>query len=343
VSKLDWPSGGLEYLGYCPVCGSELRKLQYADLKDHLYAAPGSWTLHRCMECQVRYLDPRPNVETIGLAYSTYHTHGTVSQYKIQNNPLRKAKLALKNGYLNNVWNTSFHPAYPSLARLITKIYPRWMALYNRQTMRDLPNPASGELLDIGCGSGSFLRLAKAVGWSVHGIDFDGKALDAAAADKIDVRLGGVELFDGQKELFDVITLSHVIEHVHDPKILLKACWTLLKPGGTFWIEAPNFDSYGRKLFGRNWRGLEPPRHLVLFNTASISKLLAEIGFKNVQHAEWMPQHKPMYQASKNIKNGDTAEVKNLNIYEKIKIAIADRKLKKDVSSRELFTFIGNK
>lgn len=343
MSNNEWPAEGLEYLGYCPVCGSKPRALQYADLTDSLYSAPGLWTLYRCMECQVRYLDPRPNAKTIKLAYSNYHTHGAVHHNGTPNNPLRKVKLALKNGYLNNVWNTSLQPAFPFLARLISTLYPNWMALYHRQAMRDLPGPARGELLDIGCGGGSFLRLAKAVGWSVHGVDVDEKALAVARAANIDVALGGIELFDGQKELFDVITLSHVIEHVHDPNIVLKACWRLLKPGGIFWIEAPNFDSYGRKLFDRNWRGLEPPRHLVLFNTANMSRLLAQVGFSNIRHAGWMPQLKPMYQASKNIKNGDTSNVKNMNVYEKIKVALADRNLKKDATGREYFTFISNK
>jgi len=335
----EWPSDDLEYLGCCPVCGSESRELQYADLKDKLYAVSGTWSFHRCMDCKVCYLDPRPNIETIGRTYSTYHTHGPVNPKNIPNNALIQVKLAIKNGCLNSIWKTSFQPASPLLAQLILKLYPGWMAMYRRQTMRDLPIPACGELLDIGCGSGTFLQLAKAVGWSVQGIDFDEKAINVARANNIDVKLGGIELFDGKKELFDTITLSHVVEHVHDPRMLLKACWRLLKPGGVFWIESPNYDSYGRKLFGANWRGLEAPRHLVIFNTANMARLLAEIGFRDIQHAEWMPQLKPMFQASKNIKNGNSPDASNLNIFEKVKIVVTDIRSRTNINDREYFTF----
>lgn len=343
VNDIGWPEDELEYLGRCPVCGSESRSLQYAHLEDQLYGTPGSWSLYRCMKCRVSYLDPRPNIKTIGKAYVEYHTHGAGDQRVLSKNPLRNAKLALKNGYLNNTWNTSLQPAFPFLARIISRISPNWMELYDRHTLRNLPNPPRGELLDIGCGSGSFLKVAKAVGWSVHGIDFDERAIEAAKAEKIDVKLGGIELFDGQNELFDVITMSHVIEHVHDPKKVLKACWGLLKAGGTLWIESPNIDSWGAGVFGRDWRGLEPPRHLVLFNTRNMSELLSNVGFSKIQHAGWMAQLKPMYQASKNIRYGKAIGAENLTIFEKARIAMTDRKLKRDVNHREFFTFICTK
>lgn len=341
--SMEWPIDGLEYLGQCPVCGSKLREIQYSNLLDHLYGAPGSWTLFRCIACEVRYLDPRPNFQTIGLAYSNYYTHENGSPERQRNNILANIKLSLKNGYLNSVWQASLQPSSPSIARLITKVHPKWMGLYERLALRDLPKLSGGKLLDIGCGSGRFLMLAKQVGWSVHGIDFDKKAIDAAKANEIDARVGGVELFDGQHGLFDAITLSHVIEHVHEPRKMLDACWRLLKQGGTFWIESPNFDSVGRKLFGRNWRGLEAPRHLVLFNTTNMKNTLTEVGFTNIQHAGWMPQHKLMYQASKNLKNGETVSARNLTLPEEIAIMVADMKLRRNEPSREFFTYICKK
>lgn len=343
VNDIGWPESGLEHLNCCPVCGSSSRGLQYSSLEDRLYGTPGSWALYQCAGCRVYYLDPRPTIETIGKAYTEYHTHAAARQNALAGNPLRNIKQALKNGYLNNTWNTSLQPAFPLLAHLISSISPHWMDLYNRQTMRNLPNPPRGELLDVGCGSGSFLKIAKTVGWSVQGIDVDEKAVEAAKAEKIDARVGGIDLFEGQSELFDVITMSHVIEHVHDPRRTLKACWDLLKPGGTLWMESPNMDSRGRELFGRNWRGLEPPRHLVLFSTRTMSKLLRDVGFGTIQHAGWMPQHQPMYQASKNIRDGNVVDATNLTVFDKVRITITDWKLKREVERREFFTFICTK
>lgn len=341
MDKVSWPLEGLESLGCCPICGSAERKTAYADASDRLYGAPGTWTLYRCLDCLVCYLDPRPNSKTVGLAYASYHTH--VAASRNPDNLLGKAKLALRNGYLNNTWNTSLRPSLPLLARVLTQLFPKWMRMRERQILRDLPKPAKGTLLDIGCGAGSFLKMAKMVGWSVQGIDFDWEAVKVARKEGIDARQGGIELFDGQNDLFDVVTVSHVIEHVHEPRKLVEACLRILKPGGTFWIETPNFDSHGRKLFGKDWRGLEPPRHLVLFNTENLSKLLADSGFRNIRHAEWMPQFGPMYQASKNIRNRVAIGSRNLSILERIKIKIVDHRLKRDFAEREYITLICEK
>ena len=79
--------------------------------------------------------------------------------------------------------------------------------------------------------------------------------------------------------MFDVITLNHVIEHVHEPIKVLKLCHELLKPGGQLWLETPNIDSFGYARFKKNWRGLETPRHLILFNRSSLTQAFISAGF----------------------------------------------------------------
>jgi 2-polyprenyl-3-methyl-5-hydroxy-6-metoxy-1,4-benzoquinol methylase len=103
---------------------------------------------------------------------------------------------------------------------------------------------------------------------------------------------GGIDALDGQAAIFDVITLSHVIEHVHDVGGTLRACHRLLKPGGRLWLETPNVAALGHKVFGVNWRGLEAPRHLVLFSAPALKQLLQDAGF--VDHKELLspsPRH----------------------------------------------------
>jgi len=79
------------------------------------------------------------------------------------------------------------------------------------------------------------------------------------------------------------ITLSHVIEHVHDPLKLLRQCFELLAPGGRLWLQTPNLRSLGHAVFGPAWRGLEPPRHLVLFDRATLMAALAGAGFRETE------------------------------------------------------------
>jgi SAM-dependent methyltransferase len=97
------------------------------------------------------------------------------------------------------------------------------------------------------------------------------------------VRCAGVEDLVDEPGGYDVITLSHVIEHVHDPSALLRAIYRMLRPGGLLWLETPNLDSLGHARFGRNWRGLEPPRHLLLFSVDSLKFALAQAGFTRLR------------------------------------------------------------
>jgi hypothetical protein len=60
----------------------------------------------------------------------------------------------------------------------------------------------------------------------------------------------------------------------------------MLKRGGFLWIETPNIDSLGYEIYSRSWRGLEPPRHLVLFTAKSLTLCLANSGFADTRILE---------------------------------------------------------
>lgn len=124
------------------------------------------------------------------------------------------------------------------------------------------------------------------MGWQVHGIDMDPKAVEMACSRGLHVECGGIELLSHEAQKYDVITMSHVIEHVYDPFELLCQLHRLLKPGGSLWIETPNLASLGHHYFESNWRGLEPPRHLVLFNSVSLVDTLKRAGFISIKQ-QW--------------------------------------------------------
>ena len=136
------------------------------------------------------------------------------------------------------------------------------------------------------------MEFALAAGWRASGLDFDANAVAFCVDKGLDVQLGGIELFGDESEKFDWITLSHVIEHVHDPISLLIACRRLLRPNGCLWISTPNIDSQGHSRFGADWRGLEPPRHLVIFSHRGLQNALHEIGFDNVHNAPYQPTYR---------------------------------------------------
>ena len=281
----NWPEDGLELVKQCPVCGSEKRILLYNGLTDQIFRiATGLWVLYHCISCGSAYLDPRPNQATIGLAYRSYYTHDG------QDHPLIRRIGGLRtllhdwlNGYMNARYGLKRQPSC-ALGQWMIPLLPPLQAAADAEC-RHLPRPpvGGGALLDVGCGNGRFLILAQEMGWNVEGIDFDSQAVETARQRGLAVQLGGVEGLSNEQEKYDVITLSHVIEHIPDPLNLLRDIYRLLKLGGRLWLETPNIISLGHARFGANWRGLEPPRHLVLFTPDSLCQALKQVGFEMIK------------------------------------------------------------
>jgi len=267
-----------ETLGACPVCGARERVMLHAALSDDTFrAAPGTWTLWRCAGCTGAYLDPRPDRASIGAAYQGYFTHATTTPDGALSWKGR-IRLWMENGYLCRRYGADRRPRSQLGGLLYGLLLPyRHMSDVH---FRHLPGPGRNRaLLDVGCGNGSFLVQAQACGWHAEGVDPDPLAAAEGSRKGVRVRAGGLDLYAGQSGCFDVITLSHVIEHVHDPGATLADCHRLLKPGGLLWIATPNIDSCGHAHFGRLWRGLEAPRHLVLFNEKVLRRALEDAGF----------------------------------------------------------------
>jgi 2-polyprenyl-3-methyl-5-hydroxy-6-metoxy-1,4-benzoquinol methylase len=168
--------------------------------------------------------------------------------------------------------------------RWLIPLVPPFLAKASAR-MRHLPPPPAGggRLLDVGFGNGSFLKIANEMGWNAEGIDFDPQAVEVARARGLNVSCATVAELSTRNEGYDIITLSHVIEHIHDPIALLHNIYELLKPNGHLWLETPNIASLGAARFGKHWRGLEVPRHLVLFNSTSLCKALNSVGFRRIE------------------------------------------------------------
>lgn len=279
-----WPADELQHIKACPACGNTDRTLLYQDLVDNVFfVAPGRWTLHLCAHCKSAYLDPRPNEASIGKAYGTYYTHsiGSTRLALTQLGMLRRLQRLLANGYVNRRYGTHRLPA-SRLGFGFLRPFPRVRQKLDVE-FRYLPKPNPGQkLLDIGCGNGSFLASAVEAGWDVAGIDPDPQAVAAARQRGFDVRQGLIDSYASMSNCFDAITLSHVIEHVHEPKEVIQAAYRLLKPGGLLYIDTPNIASKGCVRFGRNWRPLETPRHLVIFSFSGLIGLLVANKFGQI-------------------------------------------------------------
>lgn len=280
-----WPADELEHVPNCPVCAGQKRSLLYDDLTDRVFGvAPGKWTLYRCANCESAWLDPRPSQSTIGKAYEDYYTHIAEDDIAaLPKNAFVRQLHAWQNDYKNVRYGLCRRPAGFG-GRWLVPLLPSLSAKANAQCRHMPPPPADGgRLLDVGFGNGGFLKIAAEMGWNAEGIDFDPKAVEVARARGLNVSCASVVDLCAQQYQYDAITISHVIEHVHDPIALLHDLHHLLKPGGLLWLDTPNLVSYGAHRFGSNWRDLDPPRHLVLFNPDSLRASLTGIGFTQIK------------------------------------------------------------
>jgi 2-polyprenyl-3-methyl-5-hydroxy-6-metoxy-1,4-benzoquinol methylase len=78
------------------------------------------------------------------------------------------------------------------------------------------------------------------------------------------------------------ITLSHVLEHVHDPARLIEYCYTLLTPGGRLWFATSNSNRTGLHMLHQSWMPLHPLYHLVILSQHALLALLKQAGFCNI-------------------------------------------------------------
>ncbi len=290
ASESEWPTDGIESLGACPVCGSPERDLLFEGLRDRIFlCAPGAWDMQRCRACGTGYLDPRPTPKTIHLAYRDYYTHDEFTSDQ-PGSRLGKIRQALGNGYRNRRFGLKLVPEL-AIGALIARLLPNMKGRIDAHYRFIAPaRSADDAILDIGCGNGAWLALAREAGFAVYGVEPDPVAAAQARGQGVAVRERLVDYVEAGRR-FQRITMNHVIEHVHDPVATLRMCFDLLVDGGELYIATPNIDALGAKVYGSAWRGLEPPRHLVLFTVAGSTETLAELGFDRIrlrpQHYVW--------------------------------------------------------
>ncbi|MFL6721073.1 MAG: class I SAM-dependent methyltransferase [Sphingomonas sp.] len=237
------------------------------------------------------------------MAYSNYYTHES-PELPPDETFVGRLRTSVANDYRNYRYRTSRRPAL-FMGRLAAMAVPplRWLVDVAFRFLPRRQKGQSGRVLDVGCGGGEWLQLAEEAGWQALGADPDALARKRAAALGFEVR-DSIEAWLDYPGSLDVVTMSHVIEHVHDPKGTLDAAFELLRPGGQLFVDTPNIDALGHILYGRDWRGLETPRHLVIFNRRSLTATLRSAGFVKIRYRARLYPFVGMCVASQRMKLG---------------------------------------
>jgi len=164
--------------------------------------------------------------------------------------------------------------------------------LWQRRLAQIEARQPCGALLDVGCGDGLFLQVARGAGWSVEGIEFspEGARRSSRRLGR-PVALGNLAEAAGLRGPFDVVTLWHVLEHLTRPAPLLEAVRHRLRPGGLIAVAVPNLDNLPMRAAYRLARGRPLPLyetgarepHLSHFTPRSLQSFLRRQGFERIE------------------------------------------------------------
>lgn len=146
----------------------------------------------------------------------------------------------------------------------------------------------TGSLLDVGCATGTYLAHAQARGWQVSGVESAEFARqEAARRTNATVVARCEDLSAGQT--FDVVTLHHVLEHVHAPVDFLRDS-VVPRVGRWLLVEVPNFDSLAARVYGRRWRDLRPEQHVYHYTRDQLAAVIEKAGLRVRQaYSVWQP------------------------------------------------------
>lgn len=235
----------MEQINNCPVCQSQTYE-DYLNVKDYTVSQE-QFKIVTCQKCGFKFTNPRPEENAIGEYYKA-------------------------ESYISHT-NTS--------KGLISKIYQkvRKFTLKGKTKLINRLNPNKGKLLDVGCGTGMFLNVAREDGWIVNGIEPDAGARKIAEQTN-HIKIKSEILISFQNETFDIITMWHVLEHVHQLNNTIEWLKERLTKDGKLIIAVPNHESKDAEIYKEKWAAYDVPRHLYHFSQNSIKELFAKHGFE---------------------------------------------------------------
>jgi SAM-dependent methyltransferase len=140
----------------------------------------------------------------------------------------------------------------------------------------------TGRLLDVGCGAGPLLDVARDVGWGAEGQEIAPVAAAEARSRGHLVRVGPLEECGYTAASFDAATMIEVIEHLKDPRPTVTTVGRTLRPGGCLLIATGDVGSLRARLQRTHWSYIRPPGHVSYFTSEALRRLLLGSGFRRV-------------------------------------------------------------
>jgi SAM-dependent methyltransferase len=231
----------------CPLCDSENIGL-YIQTEDY-FLSTEPFPLFKCQACGFVFTQDHPDEDRIGRYYAS-------------------------DEYLSH--NDSAKGFSSFLYRLSRSL----MLKKKRGIIRKFTGLKSGNLLDIGSGTGHFISEMKKSGWNIKGIEIDEKARQYSVSSLGAEAIPPEQISSLQTGSFDCVTMWHVLEHFQDLFGYASEIIQLLKPGGTCITALPNCSSFDAVYYGKFWAAYDVPRHLWHFSLSCFKLFAGKTGLK---------------------------------------------------------------
>lgn len=230
----------------CPICNK--KATVHHELDINLWEIPGTYSICKCKDCDIYLQNPRVKSKYVSIYYKDEVYWGSDLD-----------RMGKDVSYKNNrseKYDYIFKNINPDI---------------------------KGSVLDVGCGTGLLLSSFKKRGWEVKGIDTSKNIVNYANRTfNVNAHVADLKSFKSGNKRYDLVTMTHVLEHVYEPLKDLKKIQKLLKKDGSLVLVIPNINSLGYKLYKENWSHFHPGRHLYYYSPATIKKLLNKSGFSDI-------------------------------------------------------------
>jgi len=239
----------------CPLCSSS-NITETLQAKDYTVSQQ-VFSVWHCSNCTARFTQNVPTATAIGAYYQSadYISHSDI-----------------KKGFINRVYHLVRNYTLQSKRKLVQKI----------------SGLQTGALLDVGAGTGAFAATMQQAGWKITGLEPDTTARENALKNHA-LQLQTLDsLFKLGENTFNVITMWHVLEHVHELHTYINTFKKILKKDGALIIAVPNYTSHDAAIYKEHWAAYDVPRHLYHFSPQSMQQLMQQHGFT-------VKEYKPMW------------------------------------------------
>lgn len=231
----------------CPVCNSI--DLQFVFAVKDFTVSDEEYKIIECKNCGLRFTQDVPDQASIGSYYKSenYISHSNTSKGLVNSLYQRVRKRTLKQ---------------------------------KRKLVEKLTGLNNGFLLDLGAGTGAFANEMASAGWQVTALEPDAEAR-RTGREVFNIEIQDSDfLYKLPTSSFDLISLWHVLEHVHELHKYVETLGLLLKPKGKILVAVPNYTSKDADMYKEYWAAYDVPRHLYHFSPSSIKMLMEKQGLK---------------------------------------------------------------